>query len=247
MKIKYSAKDQSYVIVGGNSTIGKKLCEFLLNAGAHVHSVDIPSSTPLESQANYHTYDCFPQKEKEVIKAVEAITQKTSKVHGLVCLSGAITAFKPIADLSYEKWQEMLDINLSSCFNSAKYFNPLLQSTKDSAIVNMSSGLANISNENYGAYSAAKAAIISLTKTLARELAPTTRVNAIAPGAVDTPFLLDQFGKNRIDLAIYKNMVPLDSLANTSEIAHGILFLLSEGSSHITGQTLHVNGGGMMV
>ena len=118
----------------------------------------------------------------------------------------------------------------------------------------MSSGLGFGGMKNYAPYSAAKAAIVSLSKTLANELAPTIRVNCVAPGAVQTAFLSGGLGHGgkigktakRVDLAAYKKLVPLGTVATPEEIAAPIMFLLSEGAKHITGETLHVNGGAMM-
>ena len=94
-----------------------------------------------------------------------------------------------------------------------------------------------------------------MTKTLASELAPNIRVNAVAPGAVQTAFLSGGLGHegdeglppSRVDLEAYKKIVPLGTVARPEEIAAPILFLLGEGASHMTGQTLHINGGAMMV
>jgi len=110
----------------------------------------------------------------------------------------------------------------------------------------MSSGLAFIGQKKYGPYSAAKAAVVSFSKTLAAELAPEIRVNTVAPGAVDTDFIYKEDGSTRFDKEAYKKMVPLGEMAKPEEIGSVILFLLSDGASHMTGQCLHVNGGAGM-
>jgi len=118
----------------------------------------------------------------------------------------------------------------------------------------MSSGLGFVGRSNYSAYSASKAAVVSLTKTLAAELAPNIRVNAVAPGAVNTAFLSGGTGRGgekgkaaaRVDLEAYKKVVPLQELAEPEDIAAPILFLLSDGARQITGETLHINGGALM-
>ena len=106
----------------------------------------------------------------------------------------------------------------------------------------------------HGPYSVAKAGIIQLTRLLAQENAPTVRVNAVAPGAVDTAFLRGGTGRGGDDGAIerhvdpvaYVKSVPLGRLGVAEDIVGPILFLLGSGARYVTGQTLHVNGGGLM-
>lgn len=136
--------------------------------------------------------------------------------------------------------------DVKSCYNATRAFVPLLQKSESSNIVNMSSGLAFGGQANYGPHTNAKSSIISLSRTLATELAPTIRVNTVAPGAVDTAFIYNKKGKTRFDRNCYNAITPLASMAQPEEIAEVIVFLLSEGARHITGQCIHVNGGAMM-
>jgi 3-oxoacyl-[acyl-carrier protein] reductase len=112
-----------------------------------------------------------------------------------------------------------------------------------------------LGNEGYAPYAIAKNAIITLTRTLAKELAPSIRVNCVAPGAVQTPFLGKGTGRGgkqgdmpeRVDIEVFKKLVPLKRIAQPSDVAEPILFLMSDAARYITGQTLHINGGAMMV
>lgn len=105
---------------------------------------------------------------------------------------------------------------------------------------------------NYGAYSASKSAVIAMTKTLALELAPKLRVNAVAPGLVDTAFLRGGTGRSAedaesiVNLDAYKAITPLDRIAQPADITGPIRFLLGPDSGFMTGQVLWVNGGGYM-
>ena len=106
----------------------------------------------------------------------------------------------------------------------------------------------------YGPYSVSKAGILALTRLLAQEGAPVVRANAIAPSAVDTAFLRGGTGRGgddatsaRLDLDAYLKTVPLGRLATAEDVVGPILFLLSNASAYVTGQTLHVNGGLLMV
>lgn len=101
-----------------------------------------------------------------------------------------------------------------------------------------------------GPYATAKAGVLNLVRVLATEWAPEIRVNGIAPGVVETPFLTGGTGRPRkstgLDLNRYVNGVPLGRLGKAQDIAGPVLFLLGDAAAYITGQTLHVNGGTFM-
>ncbi len=245
ININYKAQDTNIVIVGSESTIGKALQKMLISAGVNVYGIDIVPESEIESSDTYHYFKADPLN----LQALAEIRSKipTKQLDGLVCLSGTIKYFGSILELDESQWQEVYDISFKSCYNACKAFAPLLQRSAKASIVNMSSGLAFGGQANYGPYTSAKASINSLSKTLATELAPTIRVNTVAPGAVDTAFIYDQDGNMRFDKERYLQIVPLKSLATSEEISDLIMFLLSTASSHITGQCVHINGGAMMV
>lgn len=242
---KYQASKSKVVVIGANSGIGQALIKQLLQAKATVFGVDIQKESKISISERYHYFAANPLDEAELLGVVQNIEKQTSHIDGLVNLSGTISQFKPIAELTFEEWNETYDINFKSCFNSCKAFIPLLKNASNAAIVNMSSGLAFIGQKNYGPYSAAKSAVVSFSKTLAAELAP-IRVNTIAPGAVDTNFIYKEDGSTRFDKEAYSRMVPLGAMAKPEEISSVIMFLVSDGASHMTGQCLHINGGAGM-
>lgn len=244
IEIKYTGENKSVIVVGSNSGIGQALINELLIAKVKVFGLDIQEESSIENNL-FQYFCCDPKSEESIIAVKQNLESISNKIDGLVNLSGSIKNFKTLAELSKEEWLETYDISFQSCFNSCKFFQDLLLASPKASIVNMSSGLAFIGQKNYGPYSAAKAAINSLSKTLAVELAPSIRVNTIAPGAVKTAFLDKEGGGTRIDEAAYNKMVPLGSMAMPEEIASVIIFLLSDGASHITGECIHVNGGVM--
>jgi 3-oxoacyl-[acyl-carrier protein] reductase len=243
----YKAHESNVVIIGGNSGIGKALATSLLNIGSSVICIDIQESCIVHKNDRLEYFQSDPLSLPDLEKVVESISKKRRYITGLVCLSGAIVNFKKMEELTYEEWLKEYDISFKSCFNACKAFMTLLKNSEKASVVNMSSGLAFGGQLNYGAYTTAKASIISFSKTLAVELAPTVRVNTLAPGAVDTPFIYRKDGSTRFDKDQYKSVVPLGVLGSAEEMAHAIVFLLSEGAKHITGQCIHVNGGAMMI
>ncbi len=242
IKAIYEATEKSIVIIGTNSGIGQALTKQLLASGGLVFGIDIQDESFIPQSNEYRYFKTDPLSESDLQIVVEKIEKHVAQIDGLVNLSGTIRHFKPIEKMSIEAWNETYDISFKSCFNGCKAFVRLMKNTQ-SAIVNMSSGLAFIGQKNYGPYTTAKAAVVSFSKTLAVELAPNIRVNTIAPGAVDTNFIYKEDGSTRFDKERYVTMVPLGGMAKPDEISSVILFLLSDGSSHITGQCIHVNGG----
>ena len=119
------------------------------------------------------------------------------------------------------------------------------------ALVNVASGLASFPRPKFGPYAAAKAVLISMTKTLALEAAPLVRVNAVSPSAVDTDFIHGGAGRAQIkpldlDFESIASNTPLKRVATPEDIVGPILFLLEGASSYMTGQVLWVNGGSYM-
>ena len=153
-------------------------------------------------------------------------------------------------DLDFEDITEVITGNLIGAFKISKLGVPKLKDGKG-AMVNVASGLASFARPNFGPYAAAKAGLISMTKTLALESAPEVRVNAVAPSVVDTEFIKGGAGRNQIkpldlDLENIAMATPLKRLATPEDIVGPIMFLLGDASKYMTGQVLWVNGGSYM-
>jgi 3-oxoacyl-[acyl-carrier protein] reductase len=146
---------------------------------------------------------------------------------------------KSFRNMAQNEWQDVIDTNLTGVFNSCKAVINHIR--EDGCIVNVSSLSAVTGFFGQANYASAKAGVITLTKVLSRELAKRKiRVNAVAPGVVDTEMGKSIPEENR--KAMIAN-VPLGRFAEPSEIADAIVFLCSDMASYITGQTIHVNGG----
>lgn len=241
------------LVVGGCGGIGQAVVAGGLANGLAVAVFDLPNSLiKAPVPAAVLTFAVDATKEFDLAKAMQQLLEHWGGIDYLVNLVGYIDAFDTISAMDNKAWRKMLEGNLDSCMLTCKITAPYLQ--MGGAIVNMSSGLGFVGRVGYGPYTAAKAAVSALTKTLAVELAPDIRVNAVAPGAVLTPFLQGGLANDqkerpneRMDLDTYKQMVPLGTIAEPKEVAAPILFLLGPGASHITGQTIHINGGALMI
>lgn len=161
-------------------------------------------------------------------------------VHILVNNAG-ISGFSLFTDITEEMWDEMMDTNIKGMYLCCKEALPDMISEKDGAIVNISSIWGQVGASCEVHYSASKAAVIGLTKALAKELGPSNvRVNCVAPGVIQTDMLA--VVDPQIQEAL-KEETPLMKLGTPSDIAKSVCFLCSPAASFITGQVLGVNGG----
>ena len=146
--------------------------------------------------------------------------------------------------LKPEDWQAVLDVNLTGTWLCSQAALKVMLKQRSGRIISISSIVGAMGNVGQANYAATKAAIIGLTKTLAREGAPRgVTVNAIAPGFIDTAMTQALPEKVREEL---KGHIPLGRLGTPMDVAHAVLFLASSGASYITGQVIHVNGGMLM-
>lgn len=140
-----------------------------------------------------------------------------------------------------EDWEETLDINLSAVFRLTKVCLKRMLKERRGRIINISSVIGSIGNAGQVPYSASKAGLIGMTRSLARELAGRNiTVNAVAPGfiATDMTAALDEAQRQA-----YLGRIPLERFGSAADVAQAVLFLAGPGAAYVTGQTLHVNGG----
>ena len=187
------------------------------------------------------------QADVTIAAEVEALIRKTSEelwpVDILINNAGSLIERLRILDLTEERWDEVIDLNLKSAFLCSKAVAASMMERKTGTIVNLSS----IAGRNGGAlgslhYSAAKGGLITFTKGLAKELAPYgVRVNAVSPGVIDTPYH-EQFSSPEM-IKGYVNAIPLGRIGKAEEVAKVIAFLASDAASYLVGETIEINGG----
>jgi 3-oxoacyl-[acyl-carrier protein] reductase len=171
-------------------------------------------------------------------KLKDVVWREFGRLDVLVNNAGATFA-APWQDVTPEIWRSTLDTNLSGAFSCIRAFAPMLVEAKGS-IVTIGSTYGDIGVAQIAAYSAAKAGVVALTRAFAKELAPDVRVNAVAPGNIDTE-MTRAAGDELVRQVI--EQTPLDRLGRSDEIADAVSFMISERASFITGHVLVVDGG----
>jgi len=153
----------------------------------------------------------------------------------------------PIETLSSVKWKRTIDVNLGGTINMIRAVVPLMKSLKQGIIINIASTAGQRGESDHSHYAASKGGIISLTKSLAVELAPVgIRVNSISPGWVDTQMVSRVLGRPGKLKEIEKS-IPRGRIASPEEIAGPVLFMASDLAKHINGEDLSVNGGSVLL
>jgi 3-oxoacyl-[acyl-carrier protein] reductase len=184
-------------------------------------------------------------RENEVRSVFDEIESKHRRVDILVNVAGGSMHRHPLDEFSLEHWQAVIDVNLTGTFLCCRAVMGAMKRQKGGAIVNVSSDIAFSGDANRGAYAAAKAGILGLTRTLALELAPFgARANAVAPGRIATPRVRANYSDAEWEAAAKR--IPLGHAGEPRDVAETVAFLVSEAGRHFTGQTLHVNGGRIM-
>lgn len=188
---------------------------------------------------------CDVTKKAEVDQMVEAAVKEWGKVDILVNNAG-ICQFKPFLELTEEEWDRTLDINLKGYFLCAQAVAKKMAKQKSGVIINVASiamGQVGCGFATLAHYTASKGGIIGMTETMAIELAPyNIRVNAISPGAIDTP-MIDPIKQDSKAMEGILAQVPLRRVGKSEEVSNLVLFLVSDASSYMTGSTVVIDGG----
>jgi NAD(P)-dependent dehydrogenase (short-subunit alcohol dehydrogenase family) len=234
---------QVAVVTGGGSGIGRATVEVLGREGATVAVFDRDAGAARNAAGpvNGYAYELDVRDSTAVDAAMQDVAAKLGGVHILVNNAG-LGDLRPLHTIDDKVWHRVLDVNLTGTFNTMRAAVPLMQEAGRGAIVNNASVSGFTPTRNEAVYSAAKAAVIALTKSGALEYGPVIRVNCVAPGYVRTP-LTAAFEQHPQAFAPIADGMPMRRMGEASEIAEVIAFLCSRKASYVTGQTIVVDGG----
>jgi 3-oxoacyl-[acyl-carrier protein] reductase len=241
------------VVTGGSRGIGAACCRLFAQAGATVllqylasddRALNVLREVRRLSGAPHFAFRCDVTDPDQVYKLFDAVE---SRWGGMDCLinNAGVWVHDPLAELRPERLQATLAVNIVGPFLCARCSIPLLAGSEDASIINISSTAGQRGEAFYSAYAASKGALISATKSWSSELAPGIRVNAVAPGWVDTDMTSDALSGESREAVLAS--IPLRRVATPEDIAAPVVFLASSLARHITGEILNVNGGSVLV
>ena len=237
------------LVTGAARGIGYAIAAKLAENGADVVLFDLCpeeacAAAAEQISAEYHVKACFRRCDVSdydaVQETVKAVVKELGGVDILVNNAG-ITRDKVLLAMSEQDWDLVLDINLKSMFNTIKACYRNFMKKKSGKIINISSVSGLMGNAAQANYSASKGGVVALTKTVARELATRgVNVNAVAPGAIETPMTagMDQDALNALIAT-----VPMGHMGKPEDIAECVAFLASDRAKYITGEVIRVDGG----
>ncbi len=232
-------------ITGGAMGIGLAVARRLAAGGARIALWDRDAAALAAARAALGgDTQVFPLDVADAA-AVERVAQATAAAFGgidvLVCSAGITGPNVPLADYPVDEWKRVFDVNVHGVFLCNRAVVPLMQKKDYGRIVNIASVAGKEGNPNASAYSASKAAVIGLTKSLGKELAKTgIRVNCVTPAAVRTA-IFDQMTQQHIDFMLSK--IPIGRFGTVDEIAALVAWLATEDCSFSTGAVFDLSGG----
>ena len=235
------------VVTGSAQGIGQAIAITLAQEGSNVVVADLDADRCEETVARVQQLGRKAMAvsvnvgDWDQVKGMIDRVQKDWERIDILVNNAGITRDGLLLRMKEEDWQSVLQVNLTGTFFCVKAVLPTMSRQRSGRIVNIASIVGAIGNIGQANYAASKAAVIGLTKTVAREYASRNiTVNAVAPGFIDTAMTQDLSTETKEALL---NQIPLKRLGQPSDIADAVSFLCSEKAGYITGHVLHVNGG----
>ena len=261
------------LVTGASSGIGRATAEFFGECGAKVavsylknkagaeaavaaiagasrgmaSGANLSSSESVETSGKALAVQADVTKNSEIVRMIREVEEKLGAVDILINNAGSLVERLKTAELTEERWDEVFALNVKSAFFAAQAVIPKMLEKGAGVIVNVTS----IAGRNGGApgsihYSAAKGAMTTMNKGLAKEFAAQgIRVNGVSPGVIDTPFH-ETFSTPAAMKNFADNVIPMGRVGTSREVAQVIAFLASDAASYLCGETIEINGGMLM-
>ena len=239
-----SLKNKNIIVTGASGGIGNSIVKSLYENGANI----LATGTRLEkleelkskfSNLKFLQFD-ISQTEK-IEKFIENASIELGGTLDCIVNNAGITKDNLAIRMSLDEWKKVIDINLTSSFLLSKFAIKKMLKNKSGKIINITSVVGHTGNLGQTNYTASKAGIIAMSKSLAMEYAKKNiNINCISPGFIKTA-MTDKIDEKYRDIIISK--IPSGRLGNPEDIANAVIFLASNQSDYINGETIHVNGG----
>ncbi|TDJ55329.1 MAG: 3-oxoacyl-ACP reductase FabG [Ignavibacteria bacterium] len=245
-------KNNTALVTGGSRGIGRACVQFLSKAGADVAFTYNTNEKLANKLCDEYTgenivrsFKVNTNNEDYICNVINTVENDFGKIDILVNNAG-IWKKSDIENLSLDKWNNTININLTGTFLFTKYVVPIMKKNNFGRIINISSTAGQRGEAFYSHYAASKGGIIAFTKSLAVELGKyNITVNSVAPGWVKTDMTGDVFENKHEEVKIIKE-IPLRKIAVPEDVAGAVIFLASDLASHITGSIINVNGGSVL-
>ena len=237
-------ENKNIIVTGASGGIGNSIVKKLNKAGANILASGTRIEKLEELKKNFENIKILKFDISQSDKISEFIENATNELggslDGLVNNAG-ITQDNLAIRMSLEEWQKVIDINLTSTFLMSKFAIKKMLKNKSGKIVNITSVVGHTGNLGQANYTASKAAIVAMSKSLAIEYAKKNiNINCISPGFIKTA-MTDNIDEKFKEVIVSK--IPSARLGEPDDIANAVLFLSSDQSDYINGETIHVNGG----
>ena len=239
-----SLKDKNIIVTGASGGIGNSIVERLNQNGANILATGTRIEKLEELKKKFNNIKILKFDISQHDKIEEFIENATKELGGsLDCIvnNAGITKDNLTIRMSLEEWSKVININLTSTFLMSKYSIKKMLKNKSGKIINITSVVGHTGNAGQANYTASKAGIVAMSKSLAIEYAKKNiNVNCISPGFISTA-MTDRIDEKFKETIIAK--IPSNRLGKPEDIANAVNFLSSDQSDYINGETLHVNGG----
>ena len=237
-------RNKNIIVTGASGGIGNSIVKKLSEFDANILATGTKTEKLEELKSNFKNVKILTFDISQSEKIEEFIENATKKLGGkLDCIinNAGLTLDNLAIRMSLDEWKKVLDVNLSSTFLLSKFAIKKMLKNKSGKIVNITSVVGHTGNLGQANYSASKAGIIAMSKSLALEYAKKNiNINCISPGFIQTA-MTDKIDEKMREFMISK--IPSARLGQPEDIANVVLFLVSNQSNYINGETIHVNGG----
>ena len=239
-----SLKNKNIIVTGATGGIGNSIVEKLQKCGANILATGTRIEKLEELKKKFENIKIIQFDISQHEKIEEFISSATEELGGsLDCIvnNAGITKDNLAIRMNLEEWMKVIDINLTSTFLMCKYSIKKMLKNKSGKIINITSVVGHTGNVGQANYTASKAGIVAMSKSLAIEYAKKNiNVNCISPGFISTA-MTDQINEEHKEAILAK--IPSNRLGKPEDIANAVMFLGSDQSDYINGETMHVNGG----
>ncbi len=236
-------KNKNIIVTGASGGIGNSIVQKLSESGANILASGTKVEKLDELKSKFNNIKILKFDISQSDKIEEFINDASKELGGLDCIvnNAGITQDNLAIRMSIEEWKKVIDINLTSTFLMSKFAIKKMLKSKKGKIVNITSVVGHTGNLGQANYTASKAGILAMSKSLAIEYAKKNiNINCISPGFIRTA-MTDKIDDKYKEAIISK--IPSARLGEPQDIANAVLFLASSQSDYINGETLHINGG----